>query len=162
MNFLYKIRNFQAVLEKSVELAKEFEQYKEDAANNIKALEDKAWDLLEENSKLKDSKLKSDGANEKLKEELNSSKMETAAVKDELAKANRTIGGYKKSNNDYKKKNEELEKQVSELTKQVNDLKSDRYLIRKVPTGKTKNTIKTSIRNYANESRVIKYVKDNL
>lgn len=154
MKIFYK-KDFWRVLE-------EFKKYKEDTANVIRVLEDKAFNYLEENSKLKDSKLKSDGTNEKLKEELTCSKMETVAIKEELNKANRTIGGYKKSNNEYKKKNAALEKQVKELTNQVADLKSNRYLIKKIPSGKTKNTIKTSIRNYASESRAIKYVKENL
>lgn len=162
MNFLYKIRNFQRVLEERNEAKKELAEYKIAATNNINALEEKAFDLLEENSKLKDSKLKIDVVHEQLKEDLKSSKLETAAVKEELDKVNKANGGYKTSNNEYKKKNAELKKQIEVLNKQISDLKSNRYLIKKIPTGRPKNTIKTSIRNSANESRAIKYVKERL
>lgn len=161
MKIFYK-KDFQRVLEKKIELEKEFEQYKKDTANSISALEDRNFKLFEENSKLKDSKLKNDVEVEKLKEELNSSKMETAAIKDELNKANRTIGGYKKSNNDYKKKNEALEKQVKELTNQVADLKSDRYRVKTIPSGRPHHGMKTRITDSSKESRIIKKVKERL
>lgn len=159
MKIFYK-KDFQRVLEEKYELKKEFDQYKADAANNINALEEKSWDLLEENSKLKDSKLKTNAANEKLKEELNSSKMETASIKDELTKEKNRNGGYKKSNIEYKNKIDELKKQVKELTKQIEVLKSDRYLIKKVPSGRPHHGMKTKINDSSKESRIIKKVKE--
>ena len=50
MKIFYK-KDFQRVLG-------EFKKYKEDTANVISALEDKAFNLLEDNSKLKDKNLK--------------------------------------------------------------------------------------------------------
>ncbi len=159
MKVFYK-KDFMEVLKKYTNLKKEFDQYKVSASNNINVLEEKSFSLLEENSKLKDTQLKNDVFNQSLKEELNNYKMEVAAVRDELKKVNNANGGYKKSNNEYKKVNEELKKQVSELVIQVEDLKSNRYLIKKIPSGRTKSTIKTKISMPMRES-VRRFMKEN-
>ena len=97
---------------------------------------------------------------ETVKEELKNAKIEIEALKGELKSANKSNGGYKKSNNEYKKKNAALEKQVRELTNQVADLKSDRYLVKKVPSGKTPNTNKTKI-SMPMKSSVRRFMKEN-
>ena len=49
--------------------------------------------------------------------------------------------------------------QLEEYEDQIKDLKSDRYLIRKIPSGKTPNTNKTKI-SKPMSSRVVKYMRE--
>lgn len=48
--------------------------------------------------------------------------------------------------------------QIEEYKLQIKDLKSDRYLIKKIPSGRTKNTIKTKI-SKPMSARVTKYMR---
>lgn len=160
MKFFLTKKRFQRVLEDNKkELKKEFEQYKEDSEKVINSLERKSFDLLQENSKLKDSKLKQELS---LKEEVKNLKLKIDAIKDDLVKANKSKGGLTKENNKLKKQVEECTKEINDLKAKINDLQSDRYLIKKIPSGRTKNTIKTKIKSSNKESSAIKYVKERL
>lgn len=143
MKIFYK-KDFQRVLEEAIKLAKEFENYKTTSENAIEKLNNKSYELLTENSKLKDLKLDVD------------------KVKKELRKVNGAKGGLVKENNKLKNIIEELEKEKTDLKAQINDLKSDRYLVKKIPSGRNKSTIKTKITSSNKESNVIKYVKEKL
>lgn len=141
MKIFYK-KDFQRVLGEKKELEKEFEQYKIDAANNISALEEKAFELLKENSKLKDSSLKQENV---LSDEINTLKLKLGLVKDKLKKANTSKGGFTKQFNKLKKLVKQYEKEISDLNAKIKDLESDRYLRVPLPPDKTKSTIKTKI-----------------
>ena len=157
MKIFYK-KDFQRVLEEKYELKKEFEKYKEDSENIINKLQDDWFKHLEEKSKLKDKSLKLDKVNDELK----NANVKIDALKDEIKKLSTSKGGLVKENNKLKEDNEKMVQEINDLKAKINDLESDRYLKKTIPSGRTKNTIKTSIRNYAKESRVIKYVKENL
>lgn len=141
MKIFYK-KDFQRVLGEKKELEKEFEQFKIDAANNISALEEKAFELLKENSKLKDSSLKQENV---LNDGINTLKLELGLVKDKLKRANTSKGGFTKEINKLKKLVEQYEKEISDLEAKIKDLESDRYLRVPLPPDKTKSTIKTKI-----------------
>ncbi len=76
-----------------------------------------------------------------------------------LIKEQNTKGGYVKENNKLKKLVKELTEQVKDLTKQNEDLKSDRYLIKKIPSGKTPTQKINHIPGMSNNVR--KFMKDN-
>lgn len=156
MKIFYK-KDFQRVLEKKIELEKEFEQYKTDTANSISALEDRNFKLLEENSKLKDSSLKQGNV---LNDEINTLKLELGLTKEKLKKANTSKGGFTKEINKLKKLVEQYEKEINDLNAKISDLQSDRYLIKKIPTGRTKNTVKTKIAPPM-KSNVRRFMKEN-
>ena len=66
--------------------------------------------------------------------------------------------GYIWENKKLKKQKENLEEQVKELTKQVEDLKSDRYLVKKIPSGRTPTQkinhipgMRSNVRKFMNE-----------
>lgn len=83
---------------------------------------------------------------------------EKEELETKLKSANASKGGLTKKIN-------KLRNQVKVLTGQIKEkdiLLSKRYIIRTIKPGRTPNTIKTSIKNSANESRAIKYVKENL
>lgn len=72
-------------------------------------------------------------------------------LKAKLRIKNSSIGGYIKQINKLK-----------EEIKEKDELLSKRYILKKISSGRTPNTIKTSIRSSQNESRAIKYVKEKL
>lgn len=156
MKIFYK-KDFQRVLEEKRNLKEEFEQYQENSKKVISSLEEKAFDLLQENSKLKDSSLKQGNV---LNDEINTLKLELGLVKDKLKKANTSKGGFTKEINKLKKLVEQYEKETSDLKAKISDLQSDRYLIKKIPTGRTKNTIKTKIAPPM-KSNVRRFMKEN-
>ena len=143
MKIFYK-KDFQRVLEEKINLKKEYEDYKERTKETIKGIESRAFNLLSENSKLKDLKLDVD------------------KVKEELRKVNGAKGGLVKENNKLKSIIENKDNEIADLKAKISDLQSDRYLIKKIPTGRTKSTLKTEITSSSKESNVIKYVKERL
>ena len=158
MKIFYK-KDFQRVLEKKIELEEKFEKYKKDNKKVISSLEKKAFDYLQENSKLKDSSLKQENI---LNDEINNLKLELGLTKEKLKSANTSKGGFTKEINKLKKEKEQYEIEIQDLKAKIKDLESDRYLIRKIPSGRTKNTIKTKIKSSNKESNAIKYVKERL
>lgn len=79
-------------------------------------------------------------------------------LKAKLRIKNSSIGGFTKQINKLK---EEI-KELSAKIKEKDELLSKRYILKKISSGRTPNTIKTSIRSSQNESRAIKYVKEKL
>lgn len=137
MKLFYK-KDFQRVLKEKNKLEEEIK--KQNEIYNIS--ENRNFKLLEENSMLKDKKLKNEC---KFQEEINKLKLNLSTLKDELKVINGCKGGLIKENNKLKKSNEELKNRILILETEINELKSDRYLIKKIPSGKTKNNIKTKI-----------------
>ena len=70
-------------------------------------------------------------------------------------------GGIAKEKNKLLNKIINLENEKAELLKQIEDLKSDRYLIKKIPTGRIPNKQKINSLNCHKGSKAIKFVKDN-
>lgn len=143
MKIFYK-KDFQRVLEEKNNLKKEYEDYKSTRENAINELNNKSYELLIENSKLKTLKLDVD------------------KVKEELRKVNGAKGGLVKENNKLKNIIKDKDNEIADLKAKISDLQSDRYLIKKIPSGRTKNTLKTKITSSSKESNVIKYVKERL
>lgn len=141
MKIFYK-KDFQRVLEEKETLEKEYEDYKTSSEKTIKETNNKSFELLTENSKLKKLKLDVD------------------EVKEELKKVNGAKGGLTKENNKLKGSIKNLESEIINLKAQITDLKSDRYIVRKIPTGRTKSTVKTKI-SKPMSNRVRKFMKEN-
>lgn len=135
----------------------------------IKDLENKLGDLEEENQRLIDSVKVLDLDNKKLEKAANKvSKLEM-----QLKETNKSIKDKDKKNKKLEEERINLESklfentlelksvkiQLEEYEDQIKDLKSDRYLIRKIPSGKTPNTNKTKI-SKPMSSRVTKYMRE--
>lgn len=161
MKIFYK-KDFQRVLEKKIELENEFEKYKEDTEKVISSLEKKAIDYLQENSKLKDSKLKTENVKKEYEDKVKTLKLSLDETKLELKGVIKEKKSLEKEKTKLEKDKSNLEDEIAILRAEIADLKSDRYRVRTIPAGRTKNVNKTSIRSSEKESRVIKYVKDNL
>jgi hypothetical protein len=134
MNFLYKIRNFQRVLDEKTDIEKQYKNYKKKSEGKIAALENKNQEQLKEISKQKN-------INTKQLEEISKLKIENEDLADKLAKANTSKGGLTKENNKLKKQNEELNLKLKEQEIEL----SKRFIVKTVKPGRTPNTIKTKI-----------------
>jgi uncharacterized coiled-coil protein SlyX len=146
MKIFYK-KDFYGVLEQKRILEKEFSDYKEQSDESISALNTKCVEQLKEINTLNNQLFD--------KEEILKSKKD---LEIKLKSANTSKGGLTKEIN-------KLRNQIKVLTNQVKEkdiLLSKRYILRTIKPGRTPNTIKTSIKSSANESRAIKYVKENL
>ena len=146
MKIFYK-KDFQRVLEEKKKLENEFSDYKERSDESISALNTKCVEQLKEINTLNNQLFD--------KEEILKLKKD---LEIKLKSANTSKGGLTKEIN-------KLKNQIKVLTSQIKEkdiLLSKRYILRTIKPGRTPNTIKTSIKNSANESRVIKYVKENL
>lgn len=146
MKIFYK-KDFYGVLEQKRILEKEFSDYKERSDENISALNTKCVEQLKEINTLNNQLFD--------KEEILKSKKD---LEIKLKSANTSKGGLTKEIN-------KLRNQIKVLTNQIKEkdiLLSKRYILKKIKPGRTPNTIKTSIKSSANESRAIKYVKENL
>jgi hypothetical protein len=146
MKIFYK-KDFQRVLEEKKKLENEFSDYKERSDESISALNTKCVEQLKEINTLNNQLFD--------KEEILKLKKD---LEIKLKSANTSKGGLTKEIN-------KLKNQIKVLTSQIKEkdiLLSKRYILRTIKPGRTPNTIKTSIKNSANESRAIKYVKENL
>ena len=68
-------------------------------------------------------------------------------------------GGYVKQNNKLKNQVMELEKEVEDLKAKLEESMSNKYLVKKVPSGRKPNTIKTKV-SAPMSSTVRKYMKE--
>lgn len=82
-------------------------------------------------------------------------------LKSEIKSLKCAKGGIAKEKNKLLNKIINLENENAELLKQIEDLKSDRYLIKKIPTGRMPNKQKINSLNCSKGSKAIKFVKDN-
>lgn len=125
--------------------------YKDD----IKKLTDEKQKLEQEIRDLKDLY----NANKINKKQLDNAKIKIASLEDIVKASDKAIKGHIKRIKELDKANDTLldksfkleleikskEIQLEEYKLEIKDLKSDRYLIRKIPAGRTKNTIKTKV-----------------
>lgn len=65
-------------------------------------------------------------------------------------------GGYASKSSKLKKEKEELEKQIAELNEKLAESMTDKYLVRKIKSGKTANTLKTKVRSSSVQSNIVK------
>ena len=153
MKIFYK-KDFYGVLEEKKNLEKEFKDYKKQNDESISALNTKCLEQIKEITKLGNEVTEKESLL-KLHEETNRKNEE---LKSKLTHANASKGGLVKEINKLKREIEVL----TEEMKRKEELLSKRYILKIIKPGRTPNTLKTSIRSSANESRAIKYVKENL
>lgn len=146
MKIFYK-KDFYGVLEEKNKLKEEFENYKEEHKQTMSSLNSKYIEQLKEINTLNNQLLD--------KEEILKEKEELEV---KLKSANTSKGGFTKQINKLK---EEIKVLTSQI-KEKDELLSKRYILKTIKPGRTPNTIKTHIRSSDNESRAIKYVKENL
>ena len=161
MKIFYK-KDFQRVLREKKELEEEFEQYKIDTGNCISALEDRNFILLEDNSRIKNSKLKIENIKNECEQQINALKLNNSELTAQLKDITKEKEKLEKKNTKLEANKDKLKDEIAVLKAKIADLESDRYLRRTIPSGRTKNVNKTSIKSSAKESRAIKYVKENL
>ena len=141
-NWLKKIKKWEIV---------KMINYKEE----IKKLNDEILDLKEDIKKLRDLNYiyKLD------REELELTKIKIKSLEDVVNASNKSIKDKLKRIKELDSVNNQLlvktfnmeleikskEVQLEEYKLEIEDLKSDRYLIKKIPAGRTKNTIKTKV-----------------
>lgn len=125
--------------------------YKDD----IKKLTDEKQKLEKEIRDLKDLY----NANKINKKQLDNAKIKIASLEDIVKASDKAIKGHIKRIKELDKVNDTLldksfkleleikskEIQLEEYKLEIKDLKSDRYLIRKIPAGRTPKTIKTKV-----------------
>lgn len=141
MKIFYK-KDFQRVLKEKYKLKEEYEEYKTSSKKMIKELNNKGYELLCENLKFKDLKLDVD------------------EVKKQLRIVNGAKGGLIRENHKLKNIITDKDNEIADLKAKISDLKSDRYLIKKIPSGRTKSTLKTTISNPMKPA-VRKFMKEN-
>lgn len=121
----------------------------------IKGLNEKIGDLEEEKKQLSDVKIKLENELKKITKIAD----KVPSMEDVIKSADKSLKEKAKENKNLNELisqlksdlfNKELElgtanAQLEEYKLQIEDLKSDRYLIRKVPSGKTPNTNKTKV-----------------
>nr|DAK87192.1 MAG TPA: hypothetical protein [Caudoviricetes sp.] len=143
MKIFYK-KDFYGVLEEKNNLEKEYKEYKSRKESVINTLNKRCAEQFKQINSLNTE-------NESLKKN-------NDILKNKFIKQSTSKDGITKENHKLKTKIEEL----NNIIKQQEEKLSKRYILKKISPGRTPNTIKTSIRSSANESRAIKYVKENL
>lgn len=143
MKIFYK-KDFYGVLEEKHKLQEEYEKYKERKENVTSILNKRCTKQFEQITSLS--------------VEIEKLKKDNEILKNKFITQSNSKGGFVKENHKLKTKIEEL----NNIIKQQEEKLSKRYILKKISPGRTPNTIKTSIRSSDNESRAIKYVKENL
>lgn len=143
MKIFYK-KDFYGVLEEKNKLQEEYEKYKERKENVTSILNKRCAEQIEQITSL-NAKI------EKLKKY-------NEILKNKFITQSNSKGEFVKENHKLKNTIKELNKKI----KQQEEKLSKRYILKTIKPGRTPNTLKTSIRSSANESRAIKYVKENL
>lgn len=106
------------------------------------------------------------------KKELEKSKIKITKLEDEIKTSNKALKEHLKHINELNKVNDTLldktfkldlenkskQLQIEEYKAQIEDLKSDRYLIKKIPADRSKSKIKTKISKPLS-ARVTKYMR---
>jgi chromosome segregation ATPase len=161
MKIFYK-KDFQRVLAEKNELQDKFDIYKSTMESKVSELDTRCFELFQENSDLQNLKLNIEAEKEKCNNEIAILNISIAELKAELKEAEKEKSKLEKKIAKLDETKAKKEDEISDLKAEIADLRSDRYRVRTIPAGRTKNVNKTSIRSSARESRVIKYVKDNL
>ena len=182
---LFYKKDYENALRKNVELQKRNETLEV----NAKFLKEKASilrknltkfqnNLIEANAKNSDIELKlEEVSNEVLEKEQKLKNVQQDLVKAnaknsdyelalaKLKESNRILssskGGFKKSIKNQQEKIKLLEETISTLNKEISDLKSNRYLVKKVPSGRTpKSQEMKSKHSVTTKSNVSKFIKE--
>jgi chromosome segregation ATPase len=161
MKIFYK-KDFQRVLKSYKELKEEFEGYKEKTNSRLSELDARNYELFCERSDLQDRILGYETSKAEYDNEISVLKINIEELKAEIKEKEKEKDKLEKKIAKLEDVKIKKETEISDLKAEIADLRSDRYRVRTIPAGRTKNVNKTSIRSSARESRVIKYVKDNL
>lgn len=141
MKIFYK-KDFQRVLKELEKVSTEYDNYIMESIDKMNTLKSKNYELLEENSELLELRTN------------------LSDKKDQLRKLNGKKGGFIKEINKLKKELEERNNEITNLRAEISDLRSDRYLIRQIPSDKSKGSNKTKI-PLPMKSQVRKFMKEN-
>jgi chromosome segregation ATPase len=120
MNFIYKIKNFQRVMEERDRLKKNFEKYKNETDVQISKLSEERFNQLQEISSLKYS--------------LSSQKK----LEKELKQAYGAKGGLIRENNKLVKKINESNAKIKLLEEQLSEYKDKKWLVRELTPEKAR------------------------
>lgn len=138
MNFIYKIKNFQRVMEERDKVIDEFTDYKTKTDKLIEALAEDKFKQLQEISSLKDMLID--------KKDL------------EIKKINGAKGGLQKENNKLSNELEESKKVQKSLEEQLADYKNNKWLVRELTPEKARTQkikpvkpVKSSVTKYMAE-----------
>lgn len=138
MNFIYKIKNFQRVVDDRDKVIDEFTDYKTKTDKLIEALAEDRFKQLQEISSLKDMLID--------KKDL------------EIKKINGAKGGLQKENNKLSNELEESKKVQKSLEEQLADYKNNKWLVRELTPEKARTqkikpvkTVKRSVTKYMAE-----------
>ena len=118
MNFIYKIKNFQRVVDDRDKVIDEFTDYKTKTDKLIEALAEDRFKQLQEISSLKDMLID--------KKDL------------EIKKINGAKGGLQKENNKLSNELEESKKVQKSLEEQLADYKNNKWLVRELTPEKAR------------------------
>lgn len=118
MNFIYKIKNFQRVVDDRDKVIDEFTDYKTKTDKLIEALAEDKFKQLQEISSLKDMLID--------KKDL------------EIKKINGAKGGLQKENNKLSNELEESKKVQKSLEEQLADYKNNKWLVRELTPEKAR------------------------
>lgn len=140
MNFIYKIKNFQRVMEEKNKLKTEFENYKKRTDEQLSNLSEERFEQLKEISNLKESLASSVSDKKKLKE--------ISGAK----------GGLKKQNNKLLKKINSLEAKIKIQDKQLSEYKDKKWLVRELTPEKARSQKIKPVKPM--KSSVIKYMAE--
>lgn len=140
MNFIYKIKNFQRVMEERDRLKKNFEKYKTETDIQISKLSEERFNQLREISSLKDS--------------LSSQK----ELEKELKQAYGAKGSLIRENNKLVKKINESNTKIKLLEEQLSEYKDKKWLVRELTPEKARpqkiqpvRTVRKSVTKYMAE-----------
>ncbi len=138
MDFIYKIKNFQRVVDDRDKVIDEFTDYKTKTDKLIEALAEDRFKQLQEISSLKDMLID--------KKDL------------EIKKINGAKGGLQKENNKLSNELEESKKVQKSLEEQLADYKNNKWLVRELTPEKARTqkikpvkTVKSSVTKYMAE-----------
>ena len=138
MAFIYKIKNFQRVVDDRDKVIDEFTDYKTKTDKLIEALAEDRFKQLQEISSLKDMLID--------KKDL------------EIKKINGAKGGLQKENNKLSNELEESKKVQKSLEEQLADYKNNKWLVRELTPEKARTqkikpvkTVKSSVTKYMAE-----------
>ena len=77
-------------------------------------------------------------------------------IKKELTNIKKAKGGYKKQINQLQDKVNQLKKELEETNQKLKESMTDKYLVKKIPSGKRPKTIFTKINNSSVQSNIVK------
>lgn len=140
MNFIYKIKNFQRVMDERNKLKDEFDKYKDDTNKQISNISEERFKQLQEISDLKDL--------------LNSQKN----FEKELKQAYGSKGALTKEKNKLSKKLDESNIKIKSLEEQLSKYKNEKWLVRELTPEKARTQKIQPVR--PTRKSVIKYMAD--